>query len=574
MLIGLGEQLAPLADSTLEALNKVLPPHWSHANPIDIIGDAGPDRFEAVVKIATQDQNSDGLLVIMTPQAMSNPVEIAKKLVPYAKSSGKPILASWMGGDRASEGEAILNKAGIPTFSFPDSAVRAFHYLWRYSYNLNALYETPTLAESDRNAAATATKHVSDIRQQGRTVLTEFESKQLLEAYSIPTVPTRLANSAEQAAKVAQQIGFPVVLKLNSLTFTHKTDVGGVKLNLADAESVMSAFREIADQAGAEHFQGVTVQPMVHMNGSYELIVGSSIDAQFGPVLLFGLGGQLVEVFKDRSLALPPLNTTLARRFMEQTQIFKALQGVRGRKPVDLARLERLLVRFSQLVLDLPMVREIDINPLLVSSEGLLALDARVVLFPESTDLATLPKPTIRSYPSNYVETLQLRDGTTLNIRPIRPEDEPAMARFHSTLSDESVYRRFFSQMKLESRIRHERLTRVCFIDYDREMALVAEIPKTATQPAEIIAIGRLVKSPLVSEAEVAAVVTDSFHRKGVGRELVSRLIRFAREEKLERLMASVLTDNPAMRKLLEGQGFVFESGQDPDILEGEMKLF
>ena len=577
MLIGLGEQMATLSDATVAALNKVLPPHWSHNNPIDIIGDAGPERYEAAVKIAAQDPNADGLLVIMTPQAMSDPVEIAQKLIPFAKLPGKPILASWMGGDRAAEGEAILNKAGIPTFSFPDNAVRAFHYLWRYSYNLNALYETPTLAESDKNAAFQAKALISEAQKQGRTLLTEFESKQLLHGYSIPTVPTRLANSGDEAAKLAAEIGFPVVLKLNSLTLTHKTDVGGVKLNLRDADAVQRAFAEIAasvaEKAGAQHFQGVTVQPMIQMDGSYELIVGSSIDAQFGPVLLFGLGGQLVEVFKDRALALPPLNTTLARRFMEQTQIFKALQGVRGRKPVDLNRLERLLVRFSQLVLDLPMVQEIDINPLLVSSEGLLALDARVVLFPESTDLATIPKPTIRAYPSNYVEPVTLKDGTSLTIRPIRPEDEPAVVRFHGTLSDESVYRRFFSQMKLESRIRHERLTRVCFIDYDREMALVAEKPKTSTQPAEIIGIGRLVKSPLKSEGEVAALVTDAFQRKGVGRELVSRLIRFGREEKLESLMASVLTDNPAMKKLLEGQGFVFSTGQDPDILEGEMRL-
>lgn len=577
MLIGLGEEMATLSDETVEALNRVLPPHWSHNNPIDIIGDAGPDRYEAAVKIAAEDGNADGLLVIMTPQAMSDPVEIAKKITPFAKLPGKPILASWMGGDRAGEGEAILNKAGIPTFSFPDNAVRAFHYLWRYSYNLNALYETPTLAESDKNAASQAAALISKAQSQGRALLTEFESKQLLQAYSIPTVATRLARSAEEAAALAGEIGFPAVLKLNSLTLTHKTDVGGVKLNLRDAESVKRAFQEIetsvAEKAGAQHFQGVTVQPMVKMDGSYELIVGSSIDAQFGPVLLFGLGGQLVEVFKDRALALPPLNTTLARRFMEQTKIFRALQGVRGRKPVDLNRLERLLVRFSQLVLDLPMVQEIDINPLLVSSDGIVALDARVVLFPQNTDLASIPKPTIRAYPSSYVEAVQLRDGTQLTIRPIRPEDEPAVVRFHGTLSDESVYRRFFSQMKLESRVRHERLTRVCFIDYDREMALVAEKPKTGTQPAEIIGIGRLVKSPLESEAEVAAIVTDLFQHKGVGRELVSRLVRFGREEKLERLVASVLTDNPAMRKLLEGQGFVFSRGPDPDILEGQMRL-
>ena len=577
MLIGLGEQMATLSDETVEALNRVLPTHWSHNNPIDIIGDAGPDRYEAAVKIAAQDPNADGLLVIMTPQAMSDPVEIANKLTPFAKLPGKPILASWMGGDRAAEGETILNKAGIPTFSFPDNAVRAFHYLWRYSYNLKALYETPTLAESDKNAASQAAALISQAQSQGRDLLTEFESKQLLQAYSIPTVPTRLAKSVDEAAALAAEIGFPAVLKLNSLTLTHKTDVGGVKLNLRDADSVKRAFQEIelsvTEKAGAQHFQGVTVQPMVQMDGSYELIVGSSIDAQFGPVLLFGLGGQLVEVFKDRALALPPLNTTLARRFMEQTQIFKALQGVRGRKPVDLSRLERLLVRFSQLVIDLPMVQEIDINPLLVSSEGIIALDARVVLFPDKTDVAAIPRPTIRAYPSNYVESLALRDGTRLTIRPIRPEDEPAMVRFHGTLSDESVYRRFFSQLKLESRVRHERLTRACFIDYDRQMALVAETPKTSTAPAEMIGIARLVKSPLENEAEVAALVTDSFQRKGVGRELVSRLLRFGREEKLQRLTASVLTDNPAMKNLLEGQGFVFSSGQDPDILEGEMKL-
>ncbi len=577
MLIGLGEQIAPLSDTTIEALNKVLPHHWSHSNPIDIIGDAGPDRYEAAVKIAAQDPNSDGLLVIMTPQAMSDPVEIARKLVPFAKLPGKPILASWMGGDQAVEGETILNKAGIPTFAFPDNAVRAFHYIWRYSYNLNALYETPTLAESDKNAATLAGKLISAAQQQGRTLLTEFESKQLLQIYSIPTAQTKLAKTAEEAAAAAAEIGFPVVVKLNSLTLTHKTDVGGVKLHLKDADAVTRAFLEISDSVaenvGAEHFQGVTVQPMVQMDGSYELIVGSSIDAQFGPVLLFGLGGQLVEIFKDRALALPPLNTTLARRFMEQTQIIKALRGVRGRKPVDLARLERLLVRFSQLVLDLPFVKEIDINPLLVSSEGIIALDARVVLYPASTDLASIPKPTIRSYPSNYVETVKLVDGTTLTIRPIRPEDEPAVVRFHSTLSDESVYRRFFSQMKLESRIRHERLTRVCFLDYDREMALVAETPKTDNHLAEIVGIGRLVKSPLKSEAEVAALISDAYQRKGIGRELVSRLVRFGREEKLEKLVASVLSENPAMRRLLEGQGFVFEMGQDPDILEGEIVL-
>ncbi len=395
MLIGLGEQMATLSDATVAALNKVLPPHWSHNNPIDIIGDAGPERYEAAVKIAAQDPNADGLLVIMTPQAMSDPVEIAQKLVPFAKLPGKPILASWMGGDRAAEGEAILNKAGIPTFSFPDNAVRAFHYLWRYSYNLNALYETPTLAESDKNAALQAKALISEAQKQGRTLLTEFESKQLLHGYSIPTVPTRLANSAERSrASWQRRLVFRLYLKLNSLTLTHKTDVGGVKLNLRDADAVQRAFAEIAasvaEKAGAQHFQGVTVQPMVQMDGSYELIVGSSIDAQFGPVLLFGLGGQLVEVFKDRALALPPLEHDPG------APLYGAdadLQGTAGRARQEASRSQPpgaacwcVSVNWFWIC---RWCKRLTSTRCLSRLRDLLALDARVVLFPEITDLAT-----------------------------------------------------------------------------------------------------------------------------------------------------------------------------------------
>ena len=273
---------------------------------------------------------------------MTNPTQIAEKLKPYAKGLGKPLLASWMGGAEVVAGEEILNQAGIPTFQFPDSAVRAFNYMWRYAYNLKAIYETPTMPER-ASAAGKAERIIGDVRQTGRTILTEYESKLLLKAYDIPTVETRIAVTEQEALQAAEEIGYPIVLKLYSLTITHKTDVGGVQLNLPDAAAVKTAFhaikQSVTEKAGAEHFHGVTVQPMVKLDG-YELIVGSSLDSQFGPVLLFGTGGQLVEVFKDRALALPPLNSTLARRMMEQTKIFKALR--------ECAAVSRLICKLSR----------------------------------------------------------------------------------------------------------------------------------------------------------------------------------------------------------------------------------
>ena len=377
-LIADGGELAELSAPTMEALNKVLPPHWSHGNPIDILGDADPERYAQALEIAAKDPNSDGLLVVLTPQAMTDPTETARRLQTFAVTPGKPVLASWMGGKDVVAGEAILNQANIPTFGYPDTAARMFTLMWRYAYNLRGLYETPTLVEAAMEAApdrARVQQIIVDARKSGRTLLTEFESKQVLAAYGIPTVQMRVATSEDEAVQCAAAIGYPVVLKLHSQTITHKTDVGGVQLNLPDADAVRRAYRAIESAAsavrepplrGGKHFLGVTVQPMIKLDG-YELIVGSSIDAQFGPVLLFGAGGQLVEVFRDRALALPPLNSTLARRMMEQTKIHKALKGVRGRAPVDLGALAQLLVRFSQLVVEQRWIKEIDINPLLAA---------------------------------------------------------------------------------------------------------------------------------------------------------------------------------------------------------------
>jgi acetyltransferase len=561
-LITAGGELAELSGKTQKALDEILPPQWSHNNPVDILGDASPERYAKALQITALDKNSDGLLVILTPQAITDPTDTADALKDYATSYDKPLLASWMGGEDVVAGESVLNRAGIPTFAYPDVAAQAFDYMWRYSYSLRALYETPSLAGqdgasgSDRKTADAILQHA---RSSGRTILTEAESKHLLAAYGIPTTPTYIATNPKQAIEKAEEVGYPVVLKLHSETITHKTDVGGVQLNLTGPQAVEQAYRRIEDsveqKAGKGHFLGVTVQPMVNLEG-YELILGSSIDPQFGPVLLFGTGGSLVEVFKDRSLALPPLNTTLARRMIEQTRIYKALQGVRGRQSVDLSALEKLLVRFSQLVVEQRWIKELDINPLLASSDSLLALDARVVLYEPDVKEADLPKLAIRPYPIQYISNWKMKDGRQVILRPIRPEDEPQVVRFHETLSDRSVYLRYFSPMMLSQRVRHERLARICFNDYDREIALVVEESDPKSEVHPILAIGRLSKLHGVDEARFTLLVSDAYQGQGIGRELLRRLIEVARAEGMKRLRATISPENQAMRAVCEQLGF------------------
>lgn len=568
-----GGQLAELSDETMESLNTILPPPWSHNNPIDILGDADPDRYAKALEVAAKDPYSDGLLVILTPQAMTDPRQIAEHVKPYAQTTGKPILASWMGGADVAVGEFILNQANIPTFPFPDTAARVFNYMWRYHQNLRSLYETPMPPDdSDQDAAARARAEeiAKTARQAGRTILSEFESKRLLSAYGIPTVETRRARSEAEAVTCADEMGYPVVLKLHSETITHKTDVGGVQLNVNDADAVRRAYRTIEssvrEKAGAEHFLGVTIQPMVKPDG-YELIIGSSLDPQFGPVLLFGSGGQLVEVYKDRALGLPPLNTTLARRMMEQTRIYAALKGVRGRPSVDLVALEQLLVKFSQLVVEQRWIKEIDINPLLASPERLIALDARVVVHPADVSEDELPKLAIRPYPTQYVSPWTMKDGTPVTIRPIRPEDEPLIVKFHETLSERSVYLRYFHPMKLGQRIAHERLTRICFIDYDREMALVVEHTDPQTGEPEILGVGRLSKVHGTNEAEFAILISDQAQGRGLGSELLRRLVAIGRDEKLSRITADIIPENIEMQRVAQKIGFrLHRTIEDPTV--------
>jgi len=578
-LLTTGGELAEISQETMDKLSEFLPASWSHNNPIDIIGDASPERYAKSLEVAAQDPNSDGLLVILTPQAMTDPTATAEALKAYAKTYDKPILASWSGGKEVAAGEAILNKVGIPTFEYPDDAAQAFTYMWHSMSNLKTLYETPSLPDDDDGAGPDREKAqaiINHARETGRDLLTEAESKQLLAAYGIPTTPTLIATSAKEAGKMAAELGFPVVVKLHSETVTHKTDVGGVKLNLQDSAAVEAAFKEIkksvTELAGAEHFLGVTVQPMIKVEG-YELIIGSSIDPQFGPVLLFGTGGQLVEVFKDRALALPPLNTTLARRMIERTKMYTALKGVRGRKPVDMDALEKLLVRFSQLVVEQRWIKELDINPLIASPDGLMALDGRVVLHPVGMAESELPKLAIRPYPNRYVSHWTTKNGQDVIIRPIRAEDEPLMQSFHATLSDRSVYLRYLSPMLLSERVTHERLSRVCHSDYSREIVLVVEVETNGGRA--ITAVGRLSKfRGEDEEARISLLVSDKFQGQGIGMELVKRLIKVGKREKIKAIIAIMSPENETMKALCQKTGFSgFTANAKTEMVEASITL-
>jgi acetyltransferase len=520
---------------------------------------------------------SSGLLAILTPQDMTDPTLTAEALAKHAHIDGKPVLASWMGGADVAAGADILNRAGIPNFQFPDDAARTFCQMWRYAYNLRGLYETPVRQPDGATQPDRARAILAAARDERRTLLDEHESKALLASYGIPVTPTRVARSEAEAVEAAQALGFPAALKLWSRTVTHKTDVGGVQLGLRDSAAVGAAFRDIkasvTAKAGAAHFLGVTVQPSLERHGGYELILGSSVDPQLGPVILFGTGGELVEVFRDRALALPPLNTTLARRAMEQTQIYKALTGVRGRPPVDLDALAGVLVRFGDLIIENPRIREIDINPLFVSAGEIVALDARVVLADPEVPDEHLPRPAIRPYPTEYVSRGELPDGSPLAIRPIRPEDEPAMVAFHGTLSEQSVRMRYLAGLKLDERTAHERLIRICFTDYDRELVLVVERQPAAGE-RQIIAVGRLSRERVrgATGAEFSLLVADGWQGRGVGGQLLERLIQVARREGIGSIYADVLQANLRMQRLCARLGFQVGPADD-GVVRAERKV-
>ncbi|NNM43598.1 MAG: bifunctional acetate--CoA ligase family protein/GNAT family N-acetyltransferase [Chlamydiae bacterium] len=570
-----GAQMSTLDPKTIERLNTFLPEAWSHTNPVDILGDASPDRYAQTLEVVSKDPNTDGILVILSPQDMTDPTKTAEVLQKYVHIPEKPVFASWMGGDAVQEGMDILNDVGIPTFSYPDSASQIFGIMCKHRTNLEALYQTPAIRDdiSDFSKHQKAEEVLAPIIKEKRTLLSETEAKRILDCYDIPTVQNFITQTSQEAVTAAEKIGYPVVLKLHSETITHKTDVGGVKLNVRNPEGVRQCFDEIKASvtklAGAEHFQGVAVQKMIVQDAfAFDLILGSSSDPQFGPTILFGSGGALVEIFKDRALALPPLNETLVKQMMKKTNIYEALKGVRGQKPVDLTTLEKLIIRFAQMIVENPRIKECDINPLRVSPTMQIALDARIVLHDFDLPLEKLPKLAIRPYPNEYVTQHTLKTGIQVVLRPIRPEDEPMIVEFHKSLSAETVFSRYRKFLSLDARIAHQRLIKICCIDYDRDIRIVGEYQK------QIIGIGRLIQIPGTKNSQFQMLIVDKFHKCGLGTALLKQLIEIARKEKIKKIESAIFQENYGMLEICKKLGFTMKPVENnPSIIHAELAL-
>jgi acetyltransferase len=573
--------LAEFTSETVEKLRQI--PHMNNfllTNPLDITSYASPETCEAVMRVVMADPDIDGALVILTPHFNADIAGITERLANLKLNLlSKPVLASVMGGDSVAGLLQQLNQAGIPSFQYPDTAAKVFNYLWRYAYNLKGIYETPRLPEGLRSNSARRTRTERIIRkamEAGLDGLSEAQSKEIMASYGLPVIPTIVASTPDEAVELAANIGFPVVLKVHTEAVMHKARAGGVVLNLYTKKAVRKAFESIQERMlakfGEGTFLGVTVQKMF-VNTGLEIILGSKYDEQFGPVLLFGNGGRIVELYRDVALALPPLNTTLARRMMEQTQIYEASKNLTMAANSIIEQLEQILVLFSHMVVDQPLIREIDINPLAVSLDGIAVLDARMVLHAPDTNPEQLTPLAIRPYPANYESVAMLKDHLSVFIRPIRPEDEPLVINFHKTLSDESVYLRYFHPMSYDSRVAHERLTRICYIDYDREIALVAIHPVRSAKPGELVGVGRIVKFRTANKAEFSITISDQFQGKGLGAAFLKRLIAICCDEGIEELVADILPNNTGMKKVCEKFDFKFRYDQDEQVIKAWLPL-
>lgn len=569
MLLSLNGQLAELHPSTIEALDAVLPPAWSHGNPVDVLGDSGPERFAEAAKLALHDTGVDAVLAILAPQAVTDPTKTAQALAALTSDAKKPVLAAWMGGNMMAGGIQLLNQAGVPTYSTPEAGVRAFMNLYSYGRNQEILHETPRDIPMDFALDRRRLRDLFDIiLMDGEEILTETVSKALLEAYEIPVTRPVAARSADEAADAARRVGFPVVLKVLSPQITHKTDVGGVVLNLKSESEVREAFDQIVQRAKSARpeadVQGVTVQAMVKSKDGYELILGAKKDPTFGAVIMVGTGGVAAEVFKDKALGLPPLNESLARRMLESLKSYPLLSGYRGRPGVNMDRLIETLMRFSYLIADYPEIKEIDINPLVATPEGVIALDARVVIDRDLVGKAVGRHShlAISPYPDEWTRRIKLKDGTPVLLRPIKPEDEPLWHDMLAKASQESLRFRFRHLFKGTT---HEMAARYCFIDYDREMAIIAEVESDENR--EMIGVGRMVADPDMVSAEYAAFVVDEWQGKGLGGQFTTYIEEIARSWGVKRLVAETTPDNAAMQATFRKYGFDLEPRIEDDVV-------
>jgi acetyltransferase len=560
-LIHLGGELAQLSDESMKQLNAFLPPYWSKANPVDLLGDATIDRFTKAITICLADPMVDGVLVIYVPLDYAPSTQLAQAVADCAKNARKPVIATWMGGEAVKEARHIFIENSIPDYDTPEEAVKTYVNMCRYKRNLDQLYETPDEYPVHKAPAKDHLKGLIKMAlKEGRTLLNEEESKEFLATYSIPVVIAQVVGDPEAAVSIAEKAGYPVVIKIISPDISHKSDVGGVIMSIDSSAALKEAYAKLMQavkkNAPTAAITGVAVEKMV-ADVDYELILGAKKDRDFGSVILFGMGGTMAEFFKDFSIGLPPLNQTLAKMLIQDTRVYKMLQGFRGKPAADFEGLEEILVNFSNLIVDFPEIAEIDINPLAISNGSASALDARIIIDNNYKANGRSPYPhlIITPYPTKYITHWKLSDGTNVLLRPIRPEDEPADRELLSSLSEETMRTRFFSAIKY---ISHEWLILFCNIDYDRHMAIVAEMEENGKK--KMIGVARLIMNQDMTSGEVAVLVQDKFQGKRLGSKLVEMLIGIARERGLEDVRADVLPGNESMLNVFRRLGFSTQS--------------
>jgi len=565
-----GGKLVEFSPDSLAQLNSFLPAHWSHGNPIDILGDANANTYQKALDLLIKDKTIDGVLCILTPQSMTDPNAVAKVLVDISKQTHKPILASWMGEQSVAAARDILEIGSIPNYRYPEEAVAVFLKMVAYTQNIQLLYETPpAISEKFNFQKTTANNFVKNILGQGRTQLKEWEGKQLLSYYDIPVANYKIAYRKEQAYAFAKEIGCPVVMKVISSSISHKTDVGGVLLNIESPTAAKTAFTTIIENVKSHHpqaeIEGILVEKMIHKR--YELLIGAKKDPIFGPVIVFGRGGVETELHKDVNMGLPPLNRHLAKQIINGTKVVELLKGFRGMPKINIEELELLLVKFAYLLMDIREISEIDINPFLINETGGVAVDAHIMLEASVDNIQPYGHLSIPPYPKAYTKNIQLENGLQVTLRSIRPEDEPMENALFYCLSKETIYRRFFSYA---AKPNHQVLSRLTNIDYDREIAIVAEIEEAGNR--KLIGVVRMIINPMNGKGEYAIVVADEWQGLGLGYQLTKYILEIAQARKIATVFGEVLYGNAPMIHLLGEFGFK-ETRNEHGVLRMELEM-
>jgi len=567
-LIAKGGRLCKLSDATMKELDNALPSFWSHNNPVDVLGDAHPELVAKATEIVLNDPDVDAVLVILTPQAMTRPTHTARAIIALADGTSKPILATWLGGKSMRDSMTLFSKSGIAAYRTPEQAIRAFMTMVDYSKNMEALYETPKEVpvsfHYDRHTLRE--KFVNEIFPKQK-YMSVADAKALINSYGIQSTNPILVNSVDDALNEAAKIGYPVVIKIDSPDVTHKSDIGGVVLNIENEEMLRAAYHGMLEKIIKKltniNITGVTVQKMINVNDSVELILGIKKDPIFGTVILIGMGGTEAELLQDKRLEFPPLNERLASQMIESLRIYPMLKGYRGSAPKNIDKLIEVMIRLSYLAADYPEIEELDINPIIVTATDVVALDARIVI-----DEETLKNPVpqyshliLRPYPERYIKKTTLGDGTETLLRPIKPEDEPLWLEMLGSCSKEAIYSRFRYNFHFDS---HEVATQFCYIDYARELAIVAEIEENGRR--KLIGVGRLIGDPDLEIVEYAILITDAWQRKDLGKILTEYCVEIARHNNFKKVFAETTKDNKAMISVFKKLGFTVHFDEDTNV--------